>query len=71
MELTENISDTSAGMKISDVRARHPLKRKKFITEDDILHNLQSHNTTFWMNIILMEGTKESFKLFQVVYQFF
>jgi hypothetical protein len=71
-KLTKNITGTSAGLKMTDVQGRDPLKNKRsFIADDNSLCDLQSRNTIFLMKIILTKKTKESFKLFQDVFQFF
>jgi hypothetical protein len=65
-KLTKNTMHTSAGLKMTDVQGRDPLKNKRsFIADDNSLHYLQSHNAIFLMKIILTKETKESFKLFQ------
>ena len=71
-KLTKNITLTSAGLKMMDVEGRDPLKNKRsFIYDENSLHDLQSRNTIFLMKIILTKETKESFKQFDDVFQFF
>jgi pterin-4a-carbinolamine dehydratase len=63
---------TSAGLKMTDVQGRDPIKNKRsFIYDENSLRDLQSHNTIFLMKIILTKETKESFKQFDDVFQFF
>jgi hypothetical protein len=71
-KLTKNIMHTSAGLKMTDVQGRDPFKNKRsFFYDENSLHDLQSRNTFFLMTIILTKETKESFKQFDDVFQFF
>ena len=57
---------------MTDVQGRDPFKNKRsFITDENSLRDLQSRNTIFLLKIILTKETKESFKLFNDVFQFF
>ena len=70
--VTKNICHTSAGLKMTDVEGKDPLKRcGTFITDENSLRDLQSQNTVFLLKIVLTKETKESFKLFDDVFQFF
>jgi hypothetical protein len=63
---------TSAGLKMSDVAGCNPMKNKQsFILDDMSLQDLQSRNTVVLMKIILTKETKDSFKLFDDIFQFF
>ena len=47
-KLMKNIMHTSAGLKMTDVQGRDPIKNKRsFIYDENSLHDLQSHNTIF------------------------
>lgn len=71
-KVTKNICHTSAGLKVTDVQGRDPLKgMRSFISDQNSLHDLQSQNNIFLMKIILTRETKESFKLFDDLFQFF
>jgi hypothetical protein len=71
-KLTKNITHTSAGLKMTDVQGRDPFKNKRsFILDENSLRDLQSRNTIFLLKIILTKETKESFKQFSDVFQFF
>ncbi len=71
-KITKNLTHTSAGLKMSDVAGRNPMKNKQsFILDDMSLRDLQSRNTVFLMKIILTKETKDSFKLFDDIFQFF
>jgi len=71
-KLTKNITHTSAGLKMTDVQGRDPFKNKRsFISDENSLRDLQSRNTIFLLKIILTKETKESFKQFSDVFQFF
>jgi hypothetical protein len=71
-KLTKNITHTSSGLKMTDVQGRDSFRNKRsFIYEKNSLCNLQSCNANFSMKIIIMKETKESFKQFEDVYQFF
>jgi len=71
-KLTKQLTHTSAGLKMSDVMGDDPLKKKKsFIMDDNSLRDLQSRNTIFLMKIALTKKTKQSFRLFDDVFQFF
>jgi hypothetical protein len=70
--VTKNLSHTSAGLKMSDPRARDPIKNmRSFAVDGDSLRDLQSYNNVFLMKIILTKETKESFKEFDDIFQFF
>jgi hypothetical protein len=57
---------------MTDVQGRDSFRNKRsFIYEKNSLCNLQSCNANFSMKIIIMKETKESFKQFEDVYQFF
>ncbi len=71
-KLTKNLTHTSAGLKMSDVMGRDPLKNmKSFIVDEHSLIDLQSRNTIFLMKIVLTKETKNSFRLFDDIFQFF
>ena len=71
-KLTKNLTHTSAGLKMSDVMGRDPLKNmKSFIVDEHSLRDLQSRNTIFLMKIVLTKETKNSFRLFDDIFQFF
>lgn len=61
--LTKNICHTSAGVKMTDPRG--------FYRDGTRLQDMQSQNTIFLLKIVLTKETKESFKLFDDVFQFF
>jgi hypothetical protein len=70
--MTKNICHTSSGLKMTDVGALDPLRNKRsFLVDDEGFRELQSHNNVFLMKIILTKETKESFKQFSDVFQFF
>jgi hypothetical protein len=49
-KLTKNITRTSAGLKMTAVQGRDPLKNKRsFIADNNSLCDLQSRNTTFFV----------------------
>jgi hypothetical protein len=71
-KVTKSLSHTSAGLKMTDRDGRDPLKSmKSFLVDDSSFRDLQSRNTIFLMKIILTKETKESFKLFNDIFQFF
>ncbi len=70
--ITKNLCHTSAGLKMSDIGGRDPLRNmRSFLTDEDSLRDLQSHHNVFLMKIILTKETKESFKQFDDIFQFF
>jgi hypothetical protein len=70
--VTKNLCHTSAGLKMSGIGGRDPLRNmRSFLVDEDSLRDLQSHNNVFLMKIILTKETKESFKLFDYIFQFF
>ncbi len=70
--VTKNLCHTSAGLKMSDPRARDPVKNmRSFMVDGDSLRDLQSHNNVFLMKIVLTKETKESFREFDNIFQFF
>jgi hypothetical protein len=70
--ITKNLCHTSAGLKMSDIEGRDPLKNmRSFLTDNNSLRDLQSHNNVFLMKIILTKETKESFRHFDDIFQFF
>jgi hypothetical protein len=70
--VTKNLGHTSAGLKMSDPRARDPIKNmRSFAVDGESLRDLQSYNNVFLMKIILTKETKESFKEFDDIFQFF
>jgi hypothetical protein len=70
--VTKNICHTSAGLKMTDIQGRDPLKRYggSFMTDKNSLRDLQSQNTIFLLKIVLTKEIKESFQLFDNVFQF-
>ncbi len=61
--LTKNICHTSAGLKMTDPGG--------FSVDGARLHDMQSQNFIFLLKIVLTKETKDSFKLFDDVFQFF
>jgi hypothetical protein len=61
--LTKNICHTSAGLKMTDPG--------RFDVDSGRLRDMQSQNTIFILKIVLTKGSKDSFKLFDDVFQFF
>ncbi len=71
-KLSKTLTHTSSGLKMSDISGRNPMKNNQcFILDDSSLQDLQSRNTIFLMKIVLTKETKDSFKLFEDVFQFF
>jgi hypothetical protein len=70
-QVTKNLSQTAAGLKIIDTGGVDPLKNmQSFFVDQNSLRDLQSQNT-FLMKIILTKETKESFLQFNDVFYFF
>jgi hypothetical protein len=71
-KVTKNLCHTLAGLKVADIEGHDPIKgMRSFLVVQNSLRDLQSQNTIFLMKTILMKETKESFKLFDDVFQFF
>jgi hypothetical protein len=61
-----------AGLKMSDIGGRDPLRNmRSFLTDEDSWRDLQSHHNVFLMKINLPKETKESYKKFEDIFQFF
>jgi len=57
---------------MSDLEGSNPLKSiRSFLADEHSLCELQSWNTLFLMKIVLAKETKESFRLFDNIFQFF
>lgn len=61
--LTKNICHTLAGLKMTDPGG--------FDVDGGRLRDMQSQNTIFLLKIVLTKEAKDSFKLFNDVFQFF
>ena len=71
-KVTKNLLHTPAGFKMSDLEGSDPLKSmRSFLADEHSLHDLQSWNTVFLMKIVLTKETKETFRLFDDLFQFF
>jgi len=71
-KVKKNLCHTFAGLQVTDIDGCDPIKGvQSFLNDQSSLHDLQSQNNIFLMKIILTKETKESFKLFDDVFQFF
>jgi len=61
--LTKNICHTSAGVKMTDPGG--------FVRDGDMLQDMQSQDTIFLLKIVLTKETKESFRFFDDIFQFY
>jgi hypothetical protein len=68
--ITKNLCHTSVVLKMSDIGGRDPLRNMhSFLVDEGSLRDLQ--NNVFLMKIILTKETKETFKQFDDIFQFF